>query len=131
MDRIMLKSKIHRATITHADLSYEGSITIDQNLMEAADLLDNEQVQIWNVTSGTRLATYAITGKRGSGLLCCNGAAAHLVRPGDLVIIASFVSLPDEEARAWKPKLVFVDEHNVQKELHRDAEIPGPYTAAN
>ncbi len=131
MQRIMLKSKIHRATITHADLDYEGSITIDKNLMEAADLVDNEQVHVWNVTRGTRLETYTITGERGSGHICLNGAAAHLMKPDDLVIIASFVNLEAEEASTWKPKLVFVDENNRIKDLGRDHEIPGPRLVRN
>ncbi len=131
MQRIMLKSKIHRATVTHADLDYEGSITIDQNLMEAADLVDNEQVHVWNVTRGTRLETYTITGERGSGEICLNGAAAHLMKPDDLVIIASFVNLDAEEAAGWKPKLVFVDENNRIKDMGRDHEIPGPRLVKN
>lgn len=112
MERKMLKSKIHRATVTGADLHYEGSITIDLDLMEAADIIPYEAVAIWNVTSGSRLETYAIEGERGSGVICLNGAAARLVAPKDLVIIASFVNMENEEARAHQPKLVFVDEHN-------------------
>jgi len=108
----MLKSKIHRAILTGADLEYEGSVTIDRDLMDAADLLPYEAVCIWDVTNGSRLETYAIEGERGSGVVCVNGAAARLVAPGDLVIIASFVSLDDEEARKHEPKLVFVDERN-------------------
>lgn len=112
MERKMLKSKIHRATVTGADLHYEGSITIDLDLMEAADIIPYEAVVIWNVTNGSRLETYAIEGERGSGVICLNGAAARLVAPKDLVIIASFVNMENEEARAHQPKLVFVDEHN-------------------
>jgi aspartate 1-decarboxylase len=112
MERKMLKSKIHRAILTGADLEYEGSVTIDRDLMDAADLLPYEAVCIWDVTNGSRLETYAIEGERGSGVVCVNGAAARLVAPGDLVIIASFVSLDDEEARKHEPKLVFVDERN-------------------
>ncbi len=112
MERKMLKSKIHRAILTGADLEYEGSVTIDRDLMDAADLLPYEAVCIWDVTNGSRLETYAIEGERGSGVVCVNGAAARLVAPGDLVIIASFVSLDDEEARKYEPKLVFVDERN-------------------
>jgi aspartate 1-decarboxylase len=108
----MLKSKIHRAILTGADLEYEGSVTIDRDLMDAADILPYEAVCIWDVTNGSRLETYAIEGERGSGVVCVNGAAARLVAPGDLVIIASFVSLDDEEARKHEPKLVFVDERN-------------------
>jgi aspartate 1-decarboxylase len=112
MERKMLKSKIHRAILTGADLEYEGSVTIDRDLMDAADILPYEAVCIWDVTNGSRLETYAIEGERGSGVVCVNGAAARLVAPGDLVIIASFVSLDDEEARKHEPKLVFVDERN-------------------
>lgn len=112
MERKMLKSKIHRATLTGADLHYEGSVTIDLDLMEAADILPYEAVSIWNVTNGSRFETYAIEGERGSGVICINGAAARLVSPRDLVIIASFSSMSDAEARAYEPKLVFVDEQN-------------------
>lgn len=125
MTRKMLKSKIHRATVTGADLHYEGSITIDPDLMEAADILDNEFVDIWNVNHGTRFATYAIQGQRGSGTICINGAAARLVSRGDLVIIASWQEMEQEAARAHQPKLVFVDEHNRRKDMERDHEEPG------
>jgi aspartate 1-decarboxylase len=112
MDRKMLKSKIHRATVTGADLHYEGSITIDLDLMDAADIIPYEAVVIWNVTNGNRFETYAIEGERGSGVICINGAAARLVAPQDLVIIASFVNMPNAQALAHEPKLVFVDEKN-------------------
>lgn len=112
MDRKMLKSKIHRATVTGADLHYEGSVTIDLDLMEAADIIPYEAVAVWNVTNGSRLETYAIEGERGSGVICLNGAAARLVSPKDLVIIASFVNMSDAEAKAYEPKLIFVDEKN-------------------
>ena len=112
MDRKMLKSKIHRATVTGADLHYEGSITIDLDLMEASDIIPYEAVSIWNVTNGNRFETYAIEGERGSGVICINGAAARLVAPKDLVIIASFVNMSNEEAMQYEPKLVFVDEQN-------------------
>lgn len=112
MIRKMLKSKIQRATVTGADLHYEGSVTIDQDLMEAADIIPYEAVAVWNVTNGSRLETYAIEGERGSGVICLNGAAARLVAPKDLVIIASFVDLPPLEAFNYQPKLVFVDENN-------------------
>jgi len=108
----MLKSKIHRATITGADLEYEGSITIDRDLMDAADILSYEKVAIWNVTNGSRLETYAIEGERGSGVICLNGAAARLVAPKDVIIIASFVNLDNEAAMKHEPKLVFVDGKN-------------------
>jgi aspartate 1-decarboxylase len=112
MQRIMLKSKIHRATVTGADLHYEGSVTIDRDLMDAADIVSYEKVAVWDVTNGSRLETYAIEGERGSGVICLNGAAARLVAPKDLVIIASFVNMDNEAALAHEPKLVFVDEHN-------------------
>ncbi len=113
MQRIMLKSKIHRATLTDANLDYEGSITIDAALMEAADILPFEQVQIYDINNGNRFETYVITGKRGSGAVCVNGAAARLVNKGDLVIIASYVGLDEEAAAAHEPKLIYVDEKNV------------------
>ena len=112
MNRKMLKSKIHRATVTGADLHYEGSVTIDLDLMEAADIIPYEAVAVWNVTNGSRLETYAIEGERGSGVICLNGAAARLVAPRDLVIIASFVDMPNLEALNHEPKLVFVDDSN-------------------
>ncbi|HEY5975982.1 MAG TPA: aspartate 1-decarboxylase [Geobacteraceae bacterium] len=112
MQRKMLKSKIHRATVTGADLHYEGSITIDRNLMEASDIIPYEAVAIWNVTNGNRFETYAIEGEAGSGVICINGAAARMVAPKDLVIIASFVDMPNAEALAHEPKLVFVDDQN-------------------
>lgn len=112
MNRKMLKSKIHRATVTGADLHYEGSVTIDLDLMEAADIIPYEAVAVWNVTNGSRLETYAIEGERGSGVICLNGAAARLVAPRDLVIIASFVDMPNLEALNHEPKLVFVDDTN-------------------
>jgi aspartate 1-decarboxylase len=121
MNRKMLKSKIHRATVTGADLHYEGSITIDLNLMEAADIIPYEAVVIWNVTNGSRFETYAIEGERGSGVICINGAAARLVAPKDLVIIASFVDMPNDKALAHEPKLIFVDEQNVMLPTRKEA----------
>lgn len=123
MIRKMLKSKIHRATVTGADLEYEGSITIDRKLLEAADIFPYEAVDIWNVTTGARFQTYAMTGEPGSGTICVNGAAAHLVSRGDIVIIASWVDLACNEARRHEPRLVFVDQHNVP--TARTTEIPG------
>jgi aspartate 1-decarboxylase len=113
MQRKMLKSKIHRATLTGADLQYEGSITIDKDLMEAADIIPYEAVCVWDVNNGNRFETYAIEGERGSGVVCVNGAAARLVAPNDLVIIASFVSMENAEAFKHEPKLVFVDDRNM------------------
>ena len=112
MMRFMFKSKIHRATVTEIDKDYEGSITVDANLLEAADILPYEQVHVWDITRGTRILTYAITGERGSGVVCVNGAGAHLVNTGDLVIIATFTELEDAEARSHRPKIVLVDEKN-------------------
>ncbi len=113
MRRNLFKSKIHRATVTHADLQYEGSVTMDEDLMRAADILPYERVHIWNATNGSRLETYALAGKAGSGVICVNGAAARHVQPGDVVIIATFAEAENEaEARAWKPKVVRVDAQN-------------------
>jgi aspartate 1-decarboxylase len=108
----MLGGKIHRATVTDANLSYEGSVTVDQDLLDAAGILPNEAVEIWDVTTGARLTTYALVGPRRSGVVCVNGAAAHHIHAGDLVIIAAFVSLDDAEARVWQPRAVFVDDAN-------------------
>ena len=126
MRRILFKSKIHRATVTQADLHYEGSVTIDVDLMKAADILPYEKVAIWNVTRGSRVETYALEGPSGSGVICINGAAAHLNQPGDLVIIATYAEVEDAEARAWKPTVVFVDADNRQKHLEPATEIAGP-----
>ena len=112
MMRTMLKSKIHRATVTQADLHYVGSVTVDEDLLDAADLLPGEQVAIVDVTNGARLETYVIPGERGSGVIGINGAAAHLVHPGDLVIVIAYGTMTDEEARAVKPRVVFVDGAN-------------------
>jgi aspartate 1-decarboxylase len=120
----MFKSKIHRATVTHADLEYEGSVTIDVDLLEAAQILPFEAVHVWNVTRGTRLITYALEGPRGSGAICVNGAAAHLNSPGDLVIIATFAEMTAEEARQHKPRVVRVDEQN--RVTDTADERPGP-----
>ena len=112
MIRTLLKSKIHRATVTEANLEYEGSITIDADLMRAADLLPWEQVDIYDCTNGNRLHTYVIEGEPGSGEVCVNGAAAHLVKPHDVVIIASYAQFDDSDAREWTAKRVFVDAAN-------------------
>jgi aspartate 1-decarboxylase len=108
----VFKSKIHRATVTNADLNYEGSVTIDRDLMDAASILPYEAVHIWNATRGTRLVTYALEGPAGSGAVCVNGAAAHLNRPGDVVILATFADLEPAEARTHKPIVVRVDGRN-------------------
>ncbi len=120
MYRYMLHSKIHRATVTQADLHYVGSLTIDMDLMDAADLLPGQQVDVVDVDNGNRLTTYAIEGERGSGILCINGAAARLISPGDTVIIIAYASMSDEDARAHDPHVVFVDEHNKIVEVGDD-----------
>jgi len=108
----MCKGKVHRATVTQADLNYVGSITIDQNLLEASDIYPYEKVQVVNVSNGSRLETYAIAGARGSGVICLNGAAARLNAPGDIVIIISYGLYDEQEIRALEPRIVFVDEQN-------------------
>ncbi len=123
--RKMLRGKIHRATITGADLHYEGSVTIDSQLMEAAGLLPHEAVHIWDVNNGERFETYAIPGQPGSGVVCVNGAAAHKVEVGHLLIIAAFGWMSDEQAREWQPSVVFVDDHNRQLDIGRDHEEAG------
>jgi aspartate 1-decarboxylase len=125
MRRTFFKSKIHRATVTHADLEYEGSVTIDEDLMEAAGVWEYEAVHVWNISRGTRLQTYAIKGERGSGVVCINGAAAHLNKPGDMVILATFAELEESEARAHEPTVVLVDRQNkiVDRSL---VEVAGP-----
>lgn len=117
MQRSMLKSKLHRVTTTHAELHYIGSCAIDENLLEAADIKEYEEVQIWNVTNGERFATYAIRAERGSGVISVNGSAARRAAPGDLLIIASFAAYEDSELVNHSPKLVFVDDNNVITEL--------------
>jgi aspartate 1-decarboxylase len=125
MRRTLFKSKIHRATVTQADLHYEGSVTIDEALMAAADIANYEAVHIWNVTRGTRLTTYAIVGPSGSGTICINGAAAHLNHPGDVVILATFAEMDEAEAASHEPVVVLVDGRNRIVD-RRAAEVPGP-----
>ncbi|MFC0116175.1 aspartate 1-decarboxylase [Kibdelosporangium aridum] len=120
MLRTMLKSKIHRATVTQADLHYVGSVTVDLDLMEAADLLVGEQVTIVDVTNGARLETYVIEGERGSGVIGINGAAAHLVHPGDIVIMIAYGLMDNAEAASYQPRVVFVDEQNKIVDLGAD-----------
>ncbi|AWV87970.1 aspartate 1-decarboxylase [Bradymonas sediminis] len=124
MLRKMMRSKIHRATVTHADLDYEGSVTIDVDLLEAADIIPYEWICIWNCTQGTRLETYVIPGDRGSGVICVNGAAAHLNAPGDIVILCTYVQMEDEQARKHHGKCVRVTADN--KLLGIEPEIAGP-----
>lgn len=115
--RKMLKSKIHRACVTEADLDYEGSITISPELLKAANIVPYEAVNVWNITAGTRFETYAITGHPGSTEICVNGAAAHLVTPGDLIIIATFSQVLEEDCANFRPTVVFVDQFNRFKEI--------------
>ena len=126
MMRTMLKSKVHRATVTQADLHYVGSVTIDEDLLDAADLLPGEQVAIVDVTNGARLETYVIPGERGSGVIGINGAAAHLVHPGDLVILISYGLMDETEATSYLPKVVHVDAANRVVELGGDPSAPVP-----
>lgn len=115
MQRFLLKSKIHRATVTEAHLDYEGSVTIDEELMRAANIVEFEQVHIYDVTNGNRIITYAMVGPAGSGVICINGAAAHKVHPGDKVILATYSLLSEAEQRGFQPRIVQVDERNRQK----------------
>jgi aspartate 1-decarboxylase len=119
----MMKSKLHRATVTEANLNYVGSITIDEDLMDAADIWENEKVQIVNNNNGAQFETYVITGQRGSGVICLNGAAARQVQPGDQVIIISYASMTDEEAKVHKPIVTILDSDNrplksLSEEIH-------------
>jgi aspartate 1-decarboxylase len=122
----MLKSKIHRATVTQADVHYDGSLTLDTHLLHAADVVPFEEVHVWNVTRGTRFRTYAMTGEIGSGVVCANGAAALLAQPGDLVIIATFTDVEDSELNEFRPKIVFVDQNNAIKSV-KSEELAGPH----
>lgn len=115
--RTVMKSKIHRATVTEANLNYVGSITIDEELMELADLAPNEKVQVVNNNNGERLETYVIKGERGSGIICLNGAAARLVQPGDIVIIISYVLIEENEFNNFQQKIVFLDENNCPQNI--------------
>ncbi|MFF4406751.1 aspartate 1-decarboxylase [Streptomyces sp. NPDC002536] len=125
MYRTMMKSKIHRVTVTQADLHYVGSVTVSADLMEAADLLPGEKVDIVDIDNGARLSTYVIEGPRDSGVIGINGAAARLISPGDLVILIAYASVTDEEAKVLEPRVVFVDEHNAVKTLGTDpADVP-------
>ncbi|QTE31255.1 aspartate 1-decarboxylase [Pengzhenrongella sicca] len=127
MRRTMMTAKIHRATVTQADLHYVGSVTVDADLLDAAGLLVGERVDIVDVTNGARLSTYVIAGPAGAGEICINGAAAHLVHPGDIVILIAYGSLADAEARTFRPNVVFVDEANAIVDVAGD---PGQVPAA-
>lgn len=125
MIRTMMKSKIHRATVTQADLHYVGSLTVDADLMDAADLLPGEKVDIVDINNGARLSTYVIEGPRGSGVIGINGAAARLISPGDLVIVIAYGAMDDAEARTFEPRVVFVDDRNAVVDLGSDpAAVP-------
>lgn len=116
MRRIMMKSKLHRATVTETNVDYEGSLTIDANLLAEADILPHEQIHVWDVTNGTRLITYALEGPAGSGVICVNGAGAHLIRTGDVVIIATFAEFEDAAAQKHQPRVVLVGRENEIKQ---------------
>lgn len=131
MFRTMMKSKIHRATVTQADLHYVGSVTVDADLLDAADILDGEQVAIVDITNGARLETYVIPGERGSGVIGINGAAALLINEGDLVILISYAAMDDAQARAFEPSIVHVNERNEIIELGQDASAAAPGTAGS
>ncbi|MBG6084234.1 aspartate 1-decarboxylase [Zhihengliuella flava] len=120
MKRTMFKSKIHRATVTQADLHYVGSVTVDSDLLDAADILPGELVHIVDVTNGARLETYTIAGERGSGVIGINGAAAHLINPGDTVILISYAEMDTAEAREYVPRVVHVNESNEMIQLGED-----------
>jgi aspartate 1-decarboxylase len=130
LQRTMMTGKIHRATVTQADLHYVGSITVDADLLAAADLLPGQQVDVVDVTNGSRLTTYAIAGEAGSGQVCINGAAAHLVHPGDVVILIAYGLMSDAEARTYQPHVVLVDAENRIVELGEDpGRVPDEWTA--
>ena len=122
MQCTMLKCKLHRVTVTHSELEYEGSCAIDTNLMEAAGILEYEQIEIYNITNGERFSTYAIKAEAGSNIISVNGAAAHKANPDDLIIIAAYTSLNEQELETYKPKLVYVDSKN--NITHTNTQIP-------
>lgn len=117
MTRVMLRAKLHRVTVTEADLSYEGSCGIDENLLEAANMREYERIELYNVNNGERFATYIIKAARGSGAISLNGAAARRAHVGDLLIICTYAPMTEEESAAWKPKVVLVDDKNAVKEV--------------
>jgi len=123
MQRTMLKSKLHRVTVTNSELGYEGSCAIDENLLEAADIQEYQQIEIWNVTNGERFTTYAIRAERGSGVISVNGAAARKAAPGDVLIIATFATYDEAELKHFKPDLVYVDSNNRIKQQRRSIPV--------
>ena len=123
MFRTLLKSKIHRATVTQCELHYEGSCAIDEDLLDAANIADNEQIHIWNINNGERFVTYAIRGERGSGMISVNGSAARRASQGDLVIIAAFAQVHEDQVKTHEPQLVFVNERNQQVELRHKVAV--------
>lgn len=130
MMRFVCKSKIHRATVTEANLNYFGSLTLDKNLLEAADILPYEQVQVWNLNNGARFETYAMEGEAGSGVVCANGAAARLLSPGDPIIVVAYAALDEKELRQFKPRIVFVDENNQSMKEPPSGSFPEPEKTA-
>jgi aspartate 1-decarboxylase len=131
MLRTLLKSKIHRATVTDCELHYEGSCAIDEYLLKAANLMENEQVHIWNINNGERFVTYAIRGERGSGIISVNGSAARRAAVGDLIIIAAFAQVPEEQAASFEPKLVFLDAGNRIKEQRSHIPVQAAHLPAH
>ncbi len=129
MQRTFLRAKIHRATVTDTDVHYEGSVTIPPPLLAASGIMPYEAISVWNVTNGSRFETYAICGEEGSNAICVNGAAAHLTKKGDIIIIACFAELEEQEVAGFEPRLVFVDGKNHQ--LPSRKEVPGPRRAGN
>ena len=123
MQRTMLKSKIHRATVTQSELGYEGSCAIDENLLEAADIREYQQIDIWNVNNGERFTTYAIRAERGSGTISVNGSAARKAFPGDILIIACFGTYDEAELATYKPDLIYVDSHNRIKQQRKSIPV--------
>ena len=123
MQRTMLKSKLHRVTVTNSELGYEGSCAIDENLLEAADIQEYQQIEIWNVTNGERFTTYAIRAERGSGVISVNGAAARKAAPGDVLIIATFAAYDEAELKSFRPDLVYVDSNNRIKQQRRSIPV--------
>jgi aspartate 1-decarboxylase len=130
MLRFMFKSKIHRATVTQSDVDYEGSLTVDSNLLKAADILPYEEIHVWNISRGTRFRTYALPGEAGSGVVCVNGAGAHLVHVGDLVIVATFTEMDDTAARSHRPRVVLVDGKNRIRSHHDGQDLGKPVVRA-